>query len=217
MPVVRSVDERTSKTGVRRLVVVERSGNRSQPFFVPFDLEPLLIDPVSIGLTGRAGLTRGQERFIDWSGSVTMLPIDDLRFYAGQPDPADASRRYPGVDRFMEQTLDQARANGYVNTLLGRRRPVQGVRMPPRRGDKRQRIQPERIAINSVIQGSAADLIKLAMIHIHRRLKSEAWQAKTLLQIHTMSWSSNRPSRNCRVCGKWWSPKCPTCTRYRRR
>jgi DNA polymerase-1 len=92
--------------------------------------------------------------------------------------------RYPGVDRFMEETLDEARAKGYVSTILGRRRPVQGVRSAASRGAKRQRLLPERIAINSVIQGSAADLIKLAMIRVHRRLANERWQTKMLLQIH---------------------------------
>ena len=92
--------------------------------------------------------------------------------------------KYPGVDRFMEETLDEARSKGYVTTILGRRRPVQGVRSAASRGTKRQRLLPERIAINSVIQGSAADLIKLAMIRVHRRLQSERWQAKMLLQIH---------------------------------
>lgn len=92
--------------------------------------------------------------------------------------------KYPGVDRFMEETLDEARLKGYVSTILGRRRPVLGVRSAASRGNKRQRLLPERIAINSVIQGSAADLIKLAMIRVHRRLQSEPWQAKMLLQIH---------------------------------
>jgi DNA polymerase-1 len=92
--------------------------------------------------------------------------------------------RYAGVDRFMEQTLDECRRQGYVVTISGRRRPVQGVRDRSARGEKRQRLLPERIAINSVIQGSAADLIKLAMIRIHRRLREEGWSARMLLQIH---------------------------------
>jgi len=92
--------------------------------------------------------------------------------------------KYPGVDRFMEQTLDDARLKGYVATISGRRRPVQGVRSAQQRGTKRQRLLPERIAINSVIQGSAADLIKMAMIRVHRRLNNEPWQAKMLLQLH---------------------------------
>lgn len=92
--------------------------------------------------------------------------------------------KYPGVDRFMEETLDECRRRGFVSTISGRRRPVQGVRDAAARGSKRQRLLPERIAINSVIQGSAADIIKMAMIRVYRRLKNEPWQAKLLLQIH---------------------------------
>ena len=92
--------------------------------------------------------------------------------------------RYPGVDGFMEKVLDESRRNGYISTILGRRRAIEGVRSPSQRGDSRQRILPERIAINTVIQGSAADLIKQAMINVHRRLKREHLQARMLLQIH---------------------------------
>jgi DNA polymerase-1 len=92
--------------------------------------------------------------------------------------------RYPGVDQFLMQTLRQCRRDGYVSTILGRRRPVSGVRDPAKLLDKRQRTLPERIAINTVIQGSAADIIKQAMINVHRRLLAENLQAKMLLQIH---------------------------------
>jgi DNA polymerase-1 len=91
---------------------------------------------------------------------------------------------YPGVDSFLLQTLVQARRDGYVSTILNRRRPVSGVRDPAWLTDKRQRNLPERIAINTVIQGSAADIIKQAMINVHRRLAREQLQAKLLLQIH---------------------------------
>ena len=91
---------------------------------------------------------------------------------------------YPGVDEFMRQTLIQCRQQGYVSTISGRRRPVSGVRDPNSLRDKRQRNLPERIAINTVIQGSAADIIKRAMINLHRRLKQEKLQSKMLLQIH---------------------------------
>jgi DNA polymerase-1 len=92
--------------------------------------------------------------------------------------------RYPGVRQFMEKTLDDCREKGYVSTILGRRRAVEGVRSASRRGDGRYRTLPERIAINTVIQGSAADLIKQAMIAIHRRIQQERLQARMLLQIH---------------------------------
>ncbi len=92
--------------------------------------------------------------------------------------------RYPGVDRFMEKTLAECRQKSYVSTILGRRRAVQGVRDLSSLSDSRQRNLPERIAINTVIQGSAADLIKKAMIKVYRRLGRERLDARMLLQIH---------------------------------
>ncbi len=75
--------------------------------------------------------------------------------------------RYPGVDEFLTSILEQCPNSGYVSTILGRRRAIRGIR----RVTSRQRNLPERTAINTVIQGSAADLIKLAMIKIHHRLR----------------------------------------------
>ncbi|MCO6459061.1 MAG: DNA polymerase I [Pirellulaceae bacterium] len=92
--------------------------------------------------------------------------------------------RYRGVDEFIVRTLAECRQKGYVSTILGRRRAVQGVRDPSRRGDSRQRNLPERIAINTVIQGTAADLIKQAMIRVHGCLKRERLRTRMLLQIH---------------------------------
>lgn len=92
--------------------------------------------------------------------------------------------RYTGVDAFMKKVLEDCRANRYVSTIRGRRRAVDGVRDTTRVGDSRQRTLPERIAINTVIQGSAADLIKQAMINVYGRLKREKLSARMLLQIH---------------------------------
>ena len=88
--------------------------------------------------------------------------------------------RYRGVEKFLARILEECPKTGYVSTILGRRRAIRGIR----RGASRQRNLPERTAINTVIQGSAADLIKLAMINIHRRLRSEKSSARMLLQIH---------------------------------
>lgn len=93
-------------------------------------------------------------------------------------------QRFPGVGRFIEETLDAARETGCVTTILGRRRTVQGVRPREQRLASPQRNMQERIAVNTVIQGSAADLIKLAMIRVHRRLKASGLSARLLLQIH---------------------------------
>jgi DNA polymerase-1 len=97
---------------------------------------------------------------------------------------------YRGVAEFMVKTLDECRRKGYVSTILGRRRAIQGVRPAEQltlltdRPSRRPLTLPERTAVNTVIQGSAADLIKLAMLAIHRRLHVENSPARMLLQIH---------------------------------
>jgi DNA polymerase-1 len=88
--------------------------------------------------------------------------------------------RYQGVERFMTQILEECQQRGYVSTILGRRRAIRGVRS----ATGRYRNLAERTAINTVIQGSAADLIKLAMIRVHRALKASELSARMLLQVH---------------------------------
>jgi len=89
--------------------------------------------------------------------------------------------RYSKVLEYQKRLLEKCIQTGYVCTILGRRRAISGIRPD---STYQQRNQPEREAINMEIQGSAADLIKLAMLGIHRRLKAEKLQARMLLQIH---------------------------------
>jgi DNA polymerase-1 len=91
--------------------------------------------------------------------------------------------RYPKVLQYQARLLADCHEKGYVGTILGRRRPFDRQAVRPHSTYQR-RNQTEREAINTEIQGSAADLIKLAMLNLHRRLKSEPWQARMLLQIH---------------------------------
>jgi len=92
--------------------------------------------------------------------------------------------QYPGVESFMLDTLRCAFREKRVSTILGRHRVVSDVRDPDTLKDKRQRNLAERIAINTVIQGSAADIIKKAMITVLQRLRSDQFKARLLLQIH---------------------------------
>jgi DNA polymerase-1 len=91
--------------------------------------------------------------------------------------------RYPKVLHYQDRLLEEARRSGYVRTLLGRRRAFDATVLRPDSTYK-QRSQAEREAINMEIQGSAADLIKVAMLAIYRRLRREGRQARLLLQIH---------------------------------
>jgi len=87
---------------------------------------------------------------------------------------------YSGVVAYLEGTLERARECGYVTTLLGRRRFLPNLKV----GGGPARAAAERLAINTPIQGSAADLIKVAMNAVHRRLAREGSRAKLLLQVH---------------------------------
>ncbi|MFQ5477039.1 MAG: DNA polymerase I [Candidatus Binatia bacterium] len=88
--------------------------------------------------------------------------------------------RYPGVQRFFDEMLDAARRDGYVSTLFGRRRYLPEIHSE--HGGKRQ--MAERVATNTPIQGSAADIIKIAMVSTDRRLRESGLSASMLLQVH---------------------------------
>ncbi|MBN2356969.1 DNA polymerase I, partial [candidate division KSB1 bacterium] len=87
---------------------------------------------------------------------------------------------YPGVQEFMLKTVGEARQKGYVTTLLQRRRLLPEISSD----NRRMRDFAERTAINTPIQGSAADLIKVAMIRIHKRMMREQLQSKMIMQVH---------------------------------
>lgn len=88
--------------------------------------------------------------------------------------------QYKGLKKYMDETVEFARKNGYVETLLGRKRGLRDI-------NSRNRLAQsgaERVAINTPIQGSAADMIKLAMIHIHHKLQDKNLRSKLILQVH---------------------------------
>ncbi len=86
----------------------------------------------------------------------------------------------PGVRAWLDRTLEEARQQGEVRTILGRRRPLPELQS----ADGRIRAQAENMAVNTPVQGSAADLIKVAMILVDRRLREAGLQARMLLQVH---------------------------------
>ncbi|MBI5073600.1 MAG: DNA polymerase I [Nitrospirae bacterium] len=88
--------------------------------------------------------------------------------------------RHPGVKQYIEQLIAETTEKGYVTTLFGRKRPV-----PELKNQNRNiRQLGERLAVNSPIQGTAADIIKLAMISIRERLRAESLRARMILQVH---------------------------------
>ncbi len=88
--------------------------------------------------------------------------------------------RFPRVNEFIRRTIDSAREIGYVSTLFGRRRPIPELRA----SGYQTRSLGERLAVNTVMQGSAADIIKVAMIGCHRELRDRGLRSRLVLQIH---------------------------------
>ena len=84
----------------------------------------------------------------------------------------DYFKTYPGIKTFLDDTVAHAKEMGYVVTLFGRRRPVP------------ERSFGERVAMNAPIQGTAADIMKIAMIGVNRRLKEQNLKSRLVLQVH---------------------------------
>ena len=93
---------------------------------------------------------------------------------------ADYLKKYPKVNSFMESTVSNAIKEGYVTTMFGRRRRIPELLS----SNKVLQAAGKRIAMNTPVQGTAADLIKIAMINVYRRLKAEGLDAKLILQVH---------------------------------
>ncbi|MNK00061.1 DNA polymerase I [compost metagenome] len=88
--------------------------------------------------------------------------------------------QYPGIKNYMSDTMNFARENGYVETIMGRRRYLRDINS----ANMTVRGYAERNAINAPIQGSAADMIKIAMINIHKDMKAQKLQSKMTMQVH---------------------------------
>ena len=89
-------------------------------------------------------------------------------------------KTYPRLKSYIQEQIEFAREKGYVQTILGRRRYLKDINS----ANAVVRSAAERNAVNAPIQGSAADVIKIAMINIHKKLKEENWKSKMLLQVH---------------------------------
>ena len=93
----------------------------------------------------------------------------------------DAYRKqYTGIQSFLESCVQEARDTGYVRTIMGRRRKIDEVRSR----NYNMRMLGERLAINTVIQGSAADLIKIAMVNVVEQLRNDFYRSQLLIQVH---------------------------------
>lgn len=118
----------------------------------------IIYGQTAFGLAQGTGMSRGDaQKFID-----------------------DYFARYPRIRGFIQDSIENGRRDGYVRTIVGRRRPLPDIHSK----NRALRAFSERLAVNTVIQGSAADLIKLAMIHLHRRIRESDLPLRILLQVH---------------------------------
>ncbi len=103
------------------------------------------------------------------------MPVDEAQDLIKQ-----YRQSYPGVSQLLNELVEDARENGYAQTLLGRRRYLPNIDS----SNSNQRSAAERVAVNMPIQGTQADMIKIAMNQIRERLAAEGWAAEMLLQVH---------------------------------
>jgi DNA polymerase-1 len=126
------------------------------------------------------GILYGQSGF-GLAKALSITPLEANAFRTA------TFRSFAGAAAFMDDCLDRCRREGFVTTLLGRRRRIEGVRPRDRRRDATGTFAltlPERTAVNTVVQGSAADLIKLAMLSVRRGFREQGLAARIVLQIH---------------------------------
>ena len=129
---------------------------------------------------------RGQAKTINFGIVYGVTAYGLARRIEGLSVPAAGeliaayNRRFPSIHQFLQQCIEQAKDKGYVETIMGRRRPLPDIHS----GVINLRNAAERMAINSVVQGSAADLIKVAMLDIHREFIKNNHPSKLLLQVH---------------------------------
>ena len=103
------------------------------------------------------------------------IPIEEARELI-----KEYHRSYPYVSQLLHDLVERARERGYAETLLGRRRYIPEINAP----NRAVRSAAERIAVNMPIQGTQADMIKLAMVHIHRQIQQKALKSRLILQVH---------------------------------
>jgi DNA polymerase-1 len=113
-------------------------------------------------------------------GARGLAQALDIEFKEAKQFIEDYFNNYPGVKRFIDDTIESARVDGAVATLLGRVRHLPGINS----SNNRTRSFAERTAVNTPVQGTAADIIKTAMVELHKTFEDRGLQAKMILQVH---------------------------------
>ena len=140
-----------------------------------FDVDPADVtsDQRSKAKAVNFGIVYGQSAF--GLSQTIDIPVGEAAKFID-----DYYRRYPKIGAYMESVKDDARSNGYVSTILGRRRAIMNMAG----ANFNQQKAAERMAVNTAVQGSAADLMKLAMINIHKAICDDKMDMLMILQVH---------------------------------
>jgi DNA polymerase-1 len=130
-------------------------------------------------------LQRGQAKTINFGviygmGPQRLARENGVSMAEAKKFIEDYFAKYPGIQKFIDEQIQMAKDKGYVSTILGRKRLLPDITS----SNVGLRINAEHMAVNSPIQGSAADLIKIAMIRLHEKLKTKKMKTAMLLQVH---------------------------------
>ncbi|MCC6603463.1 MAG: DNA polymerase I [Anaerolineae bacterium] len=115
-------------------------------------------------------------------GAFRLARDSELTLAEAENYIKDYFARFPGIQKYLDETKQKAKEEGYVETLLGRRRYFPVFKMPASGANMQARLRAEREAINHPIQGTAADIVKIAMLQLHEKLAR--YEAHMLLQVH---------------------------------
>lgn len=113
-------------------------------------------------------------------GAFSLSKDINVSVYEAKKYIRDYLHKFPNVEKFMNETVENAKKSGYVTTMFGRKRYVPELSA----SNKNMQAAGKRIAMNTPIQGSAADIIKIAMVRVYNRLKEEVPDARLILQVH---------------------------------
>ncbi|HTE01773.1 MAG TPA: DNA polymerase I [Mucilaginibacter sp.] len=175
-----------SQIELRIIAEISKDANMMEAFVQNLDIHTATAAKVyGIGLEEVTGSQRRNAKAVNF-GIIYGQSAFGLSQSLGIPRKEAAEiienyfAQYPGIKQYMNDTMNFARENGYVCTLMGRRRYLRDINS----ANMTVRGFAERNAINAPIQGSAADMIKIAMINIHRELKAQKLDARMTMQVH---------------------------------
>jgi len=140
-----------------------------------FDMPPVMVTPEM-----RSAAKAVNFGIIYGIGAFSLSKDINTSVFQAKKYISDYLAKYPKVNEFMNNTVEKAKECGYVTTMFGRKRRVPELLS----SNKMLQSAGKRIAMNTPVQGTAADLIKIAMINVYRRLREEKLDAKLILQVH---------------------------------